>query len=101
MSTGNGAKFSIAFSAAGATGKWVSLAENTASGGTAIADYNVWGSPTSSVVNTATADSTVWIKGLIQIGANSGNITVQGECAIDGTLTVYRGSAFQITPAAR
>jgi hypothetical protein len=91
-----GVQFAVSFSAAGATGSYMAFSPSTssASGG----GVNVIGTATGqNVWTTTTTDLHTFIKSIVSVGANSGNITVQVKKTTSGSLTVYIGSRMTVT----
>ena len=94
-SNGTGVRTAITFSAAGTTGQFfcVSSLTITTQGsipepfGTAAVQNN-W--------TTATTDEFTMMFGIIEIGANAGNITAQIFKNGGGSVTVYKGSSMKI-----
>lgn len=91
-----GVKFAIAFSAAGATGEFAGVGGAGANSANVIAS-SLGGSSSQSMNTVANTNKPVFIKGFIVVGANAGNITVQGLKNTSGTLTVYIGSRLTVT----
>jgi hypothetical protein len=90
-----GVKVGLAYSAAGAAGPYLAIG-GTTSGVPAWSSFAL-GAASSVYTDFATAYNTVWIKALLIIGANTGNITVQILKVTSGTATVYIGSRMTVT----
>jgi hypothetical protein len=99
-STGNGLHFTVDYSAAGATGFFNTLG-GVANGVFAGGANSLGTATTSNFASSASTDFSVWIKGIVVTGANTGNITIKIEQSISGTATVYIGSrltVYKLTP---
>jgi len=48
-------------------------------------------------IQSAAADGIAWLKAIITIGANTGNITAQVRSVTSGTTTIYIGSRMTVT----
>jgi hypothetical protein len=95
-STTAGVKFCIQFSAAGATGDFLLVAPG--GGGPFSPERNGLGfSQATARWTTATTDSPCWMKTIVNVGANAGNITVQIQKESNGTATVNVGSRMIVT----
>lgn len=93
-STSAGVRFAMAFSAAGATGTWVAMGATTTSGANSLGQ--TFGVAASGFWLSAATDESFFMRGIISIGANAGNITAQLNKVTSGTATVYIGSEMKI-----
>ena len=90
-----GVQFGVFFSAAGSTGSYVGIGGTTTT--TSAYGGNVTGTQSGAVFWTETAvEKSVFYKGIISIGANAGNITVDLTKQTSGTATVRAGSILKI-----
>lgn len=91
----NGMRFSVAFSAAGATGSITYYGASTST--TFLGQANVLSTAQATAyATTATTDDIMFIKAVVSIGASTGNITIQVLKVSAGTATVYVGSVMKI-----
>jgi hypothetical protein len=87
--------FSVAYSAAGATGFLNYLSGSNT--GTASYSVSALGAPTAPNYGSASStDFGIFIKGIVVTGVNTGNITVQIDNQTSGTATVYIGSRLTV-----
>lgn len=90
----NGCEFAVAFSAAGATGSYMGFAPSTS--GTSGGGVNALGLATPAIWTTATTDMHIFIRSIVSVGVNAGNITLQVKKLTAGTVTVRIGSIMKI-----
>src|SRR5437016_5987546 len=94
-SSSAGNDFTIAFSAAGATGTFTYYGPGGTT--TGIVDSNVLGTVTGTGLwTTASTDTAARILAGVKTGANTGDITVQVQNLTAGTAKIYIGSVFNI-----
>lgn len=93
-SSSAGVRYRMNFSAAGASGTWYSVCSSTTTG---VASFtNLYGSVQSPAWTTASTDESLYISGIIVVGANSGNLTVDLNKVTSGTATVFIGSILKL-----
>lgn len=91
----NGCDFCVTFSAAGATGSYMAFspsASTTSGGGVASVGTAI----NAAVWTTATTDMHTFIRSIVNVGVNPGNITIQVKKLTAGTVTVRIGSIMKI-----
>ncbi len=91
----NGMKFTVAYSAAAATGAILYLGPAASTTFTGVTSA-LGTAEATALVTTATTDAIIFIKAVITTGANAGNITVQVQKVTAGTATIYVGSIMKI-----
>lgn len=90
-----GVQFAVTYSAAGATGSY--MAFSPAATGTSSGGVNQVGTATGVTVWTSgPTDEHTYIKSIIRVGANTGNISIQIKNAGSSTLAVLVGSVMKI-----
>jgi len=94
-STSAGLTMGINFSAAGATGTHIAIGQTSAAG-TVAAGSNLIGTLQGIFWAVATTDLCTCFKGIVIIGANSGNITVDVKKTTSGTATIRSRSVMKI-----
>lgn len=97
-SSAAGCKYAVQYSAAGATtGAVFSGAVTTTTG--AVTSVNALNSLDATAFFTGSQKSFVWVRGWLQTGANTGNLTLQQAKVTSGTATVYIGSMLKVRVA--
>lgn len=91
----NGVQFAVSYSASGATGSYLAFSPSgvsTSSGG-----VNQIGTATGVTVWTApSTDLHTYIKAIIRVGANTGNISIQVKGISPSTATIHVGSVMKV-----
>lgn len=92
----NGCRFDLQYSAAGATGGFM-IQGCTATGAVTLAAGAIGSGPSTNYWADTSTDLPMWLKTIISIGANTGNITVRVRKVTAGTVTVRVGSRMTVT----
>ena len=93
-SDANGVKVAISFSAAGSSGSFVTV--GGISGGASASGNTVGTAEPTGYWGFAGTTSGIWIKAIVVIGVNAGNITTQVLKVTGGTATIQTGSVMKI-----
>lgn len=94
-STTSGVQFAVSYSAAGATGSYLAFSPSSSAGSSG--GVNQIGTATGvSVWTAAVTDLHTYIKAIIRVGANTGNISVQVKVIGPTTATIHTGSVMKV-----
>jgi hypothetical protein len=94
-SSGAGMRLGVNFSAAGAAAEHYWGGAQTASAANQAVGVALGTTPTQAWAAVATTPVVVWGKGIIRVGANAGNLTVQQQKVTSGTASVFTGSSLK------